>query len=162
RRFFAERIVGVVPVIANRRWVDPVLAEARSIGAVFSAVDGLEASGDCGVLSPLSRGEAPPSLAGRLSWAIGIATAVLVLVAAATAVIALQRQDQALERLEVETNAARKEAQVVRKRVQDVDTLSERIGVLRLHRAEGLRVVALWEEMTRVLPDTAWLTNLRV
>jgi len=159
---FDDASLDVVHVIAKRRLVDPLLAEARSSGVAISAVDVIDASGDRLGFNLLSRGEAPPSLAGRLSWAIGIATAVLVLVSAATAVIALQRQDQALERLGVETNAARKEAQVVRKRVEDVDTLSERIGVLRLHRVEGVRVVALWEEMTRVLPDTAWLTNLRV
>jgi general secretion pathway protein L len=86
----------------------------------------------------------------------------LVLVCAATVFIAMQRQDQALAQLEVETNAARKEAQAVRKRVQDADTLSDRIGALRLRRAEGIRVIALWEEVTRLLPDTAWLTNVRV
>jgi len=64
--------------------------------------------------------------------------------------------------LKVETNAARKEAQAVRKRLQDADSLSERIGALRLRRAEGVRVIALWEEVTRLLPDTAWLTDVRV
>jgi general secretion pathway protein L len=64
--------------------------------------------------------------------------------------------------LEVETNVARKEAQAVRKRLQDADSLSQRIGVLRLRRAEGVRLIALWEEVTRLLPDTAWLTDVRV
>jgi general secretion pathway protein L len=152
----------VVHVIAKRRLIDPLLAEARSMGVPISAVDVVGAEGDRMGFNLLNRGEAPPSLPGRLSWASGIATAVLVLVAAALALVALQRQDQALERLKVETNAARKEAQAVRKRFQDADTLSERVGALRLRRAEGVRVVTLWEEMTRVLPDTAWLTNLRV
>ena len=85
-----------------------------------------------------------------------------VLVCAATVFVAVQRQEQALAQLEMESNAARKEAQAVRKRVQDADTLSDRIGALRLRRAEGIRVIALWEEVTRLLPDTAWLTNVRV
>jgi len=152
----------VVHVIAKRRLIDPLLAEARSMGVPISAVDVVGAEGDRLGFNLLNRGEAPASLAGRLSWAIGIAAALLVLVSAATAVITLQRQDQALAQLEVETNAARKEAQAVRKRVQDADTLSERIGALRLRRAEGIRVIALWEEVTRLLPDTAWLTNVRV
>jgi len=120
------------------------------------------AEGDPMGFNLLSRSEAPPSLSGRMNWAIGIAGALLILVSAATAVVALQRQDDALARLEVETNAARKEAQAIRKRVQDADSLSERIVMLRLRRAEGVRVVALWEELTRLLPDTAWLADLRV
>jgi general secretion pathway protein L len=152
----------VVHVIAKRRLIDPLLAEARSMGVPISAVDVVGAEGDRMGFNLLNRGEAPPSLAGRLRWAIGIAATLLVLVAAATAVVALQRQDQALARLEVESNAARKEAQAVRKRVQDADSLAERISMLRLRRAESVRVVALWEEVTRLLPDTAWLTNVRV
>ncbi len=152
----------VVHVIAKRRLIDPLLAEARSIGVPISAVDVVGAEGDRMGFNLLSRGEAAPSLARRLSWAIATAAALLVLVCAATVVVAMQRQDQALAQLEVQTNAARKEAQAVRKRVQDADTLSERIGAVRLRRAEGIRAIALWEEVTRLLPDTAWLTNVRV
>jgi len=152
----------VVHVIAKRRLIDPLLAEARSMGVPISAVDVVGAEGDRMGFNLLSRGEAAPSLARRLSWAITTAAALLVLVCAATVLVAMQRQDQALAQLEVQTNAARKEAQAVRKRVQDADTLSERIGAVRLRRAEGIRAVALWEEVTRLLPDTAWLTNVRV
>jgi general secretion pathway protein L len=152
----------VMHVIAKRRLVDPLLAEARSVGVVVSAVDVADSEGARMGVNLLGRGETPPSLAGRLNGAIGIAAAVLVLISVATAVVALQRQDDALTRLEAETNVARKEAQAARKMVQDADSLSERIGLLRLRRAEGIRVIALWEELTRRLPDSAWLTDLRV
>jgi general secretion pathway protein L len=159
---FDDAGVQVIHAIAKRRLIDPLLTEARGMGVPIAAVDVVGAE-DVGMgFNLLTRREAPPSLAGRLSWAIGIAAALLVVVSAATAIVALQRQDQALAQLEVETNAARKEAQAVRKRLQDADTLSERIGALRLRRAEGVRLVALWEEVTRLLPNTAWLTDLRV
>src|SRR5262245_13401286 len=159
---FDDASLEVVHVIAKRGMIDPLLAEARSMGVPISAVDVVSPEGDHMGVNLLSRGEPRLSLAGQLSWAIGVATALLVLISAATAVVALQRQDQALAQLEVETDAARKEAQAVRKRIQDADSLSERIGVLRLRRAEGVRVIALWEEVTRLLPDTAWLTDFRV
>jgi len=152
----------VVHVIAKRRLVDPLLADARGLGVPISAVDLIDAKEDSMGFNLLSRREVPPSLAGRLSWTIAIAATLLFLVSAAAVVVTLQRQDRALERLEVETNAARKEAQAVRKRIQDADSLSERIGALRLRRAEGVPFIVLWEEVTRLLPDMAWLTNLRV
>jgi len=168
----AWRLVGPAPlddaglelvhVIAKRRLVDPLLEDARGSGVRISTVDLIDAEGDRMGFNLLSRHEAPPSLAGRLSWAITIAATLLLLVSAAAAVVALQRQDQALERLEVEINAARKEAQAVRKRIQDADSLSVRIGALRLRRAEGVQFIALWEEVTRLLPDMAWLTSIRV
>ncbi len=152
----------VVHVVAKRRLIDPLLAEARGMGVPISAVDVVGAEGDRMGFNLLSRGEAAPSLARRLSWAIATVAVLLVLVCAATVVVAMQRQDQALAQLEVETNVAKKEAQAVRKRVQDADTLSDRIGALRLRRAEGIQVIALWEEVTRLLPDTAWVTNVRI
>jgi general secretion pathway protein L len=168
----AWRLIGPAPlddaslqvahVVAKRRLIDPLLAEARSLGVPISAVDVVGAEGDRLGFNLLSHGEVAPSLARRLSWAIATAAALLFLVCAATVVVAVQRQDQALAQLEMETSLARKEAQAVRKRVQDADTLSDRIGALRLRRAEGIRVVALWEEVTRLLPDTAWLTNVRI
>ena len=159
---FDDTSMQVVHVIAKRRLIDPLLSEARGMGVPISAVDVMGSEGDRMGFNLLRRAEAPRSLAGQLNWAIGIATALLVLVSAALAIAALQRQDHALDQLKVETNAARKEAQVVRKRLQDADSLSERIGVLRLRRAEGVRVIALWDEVTRLLPDTAWLTDVRV
>jgi general secretion pathway protein L len=152
----------VMHVIAKRRIIDPLLAEARGAGVLVSAIDVAGPDGNRIGINLLGRGETPPSLVGRLNRTIGIAAVLLALVSTATMVVALQRQDDALARLDAETNAARKEAQAARKRVQDADSLSERIGLLRLRRAEGVRVVALWEEVTRRLPDTAWLTDLRV
>jgi general secretion pathway protein L len=152
----------VMHVIVKRRFVDPLLAEARNAGAPVSAVDVVGPKGDLMGVNLLSRGERPPSLTGRLNRTIGIMAVLLVLVFAGTTVVAVQRQDEALARLDVETSAARKDAQAARKRVQDANGLSERIGLLRLRRAESIHVVAIWEEVTRRLPDTAWLTNLKI
>jgi general secretion pathway protein L len=152
----------VMHVVAKRRLVDPLLAEARGADIPVSAVDVADADGNPLGVNLLDRREVPSSLAGRLNRAIAAAAVLLALVSGVTVTVALQRQGDALARLEAETNAARKEAQAARKRVQDADSLSGRIRLLRMRREEGVRVVAVWEEMTRRLPDTAWLTNLRV
>src|SRR5262249_23779602 len=137
----AWRVIGPAPsdqaslqvmhVIAKRRLVDPVLAEAGPAGVRVSAVDVVGPDGGRMGVNLLNRGEIPLSLAGWLTRAIGTAGVLLVLVSAAVAVVALQRQDDALARLEAENNTARKEAQAVRKLVQDADSLSERTGLLR-------------------------------
>jgi general secretion pathway protein L len=152
----------VIHVVAKRRLIDPLLAESRRAGVPIAAVDVAGPDNNRLGINLLGRGETPPSLAGVLNWTIGIAAVLLALAFAATAVIALQRQDDALARLDAEIGSVRKEAQAARKRVQDADSLSERIHLLRLRRAEGPRFVAIWEEVTRRLPDTAWLTDLRI
>ena len=65
----------VVHVIAKRRLIDPLLAEARSMGVPISAVDVVSADGARMGFNLLSRGETAPSLAGRLSGAITTAAA---------------------------------------------------------------------------------------
>src|SRR5216684_4017659 len=75
---FDDASLQVVHVIAKRHLIDPLLAEARSMGVPISAVDVVGAEGDRMGFNLLSRGEAPRSLAGRLSGAIAIAAALLV------------------------------------------------------------------------------------
>ena len=149
-------------VVAKRGLIDPVLAEARGVGVRISKVDVMDSQGRLMGINLLTRAEVPLSLAERLNWAIGTAAALLLVVSVAVGLIVLQRQDQAMAHLAAETSAARKEAQDVRQRVQDAEGLLERVGRLRERRADGPRVIALWEELTKLLPDTAWLTDVRV
>jgi general secretion pathway protein L len=158
----AAATLQVMHVIAKRRLIDPLLESARSASLPVAKVDVVDAEGAPIGINLLSRSETPPSLAGRLNRAIAIAAVLLGVASAATAIVVLQRQDDALTQLEAHTNAARKEAQNARKQVQDANSLSDRIGLLRQRWADGIRIVALWEEVTRRLPDTAWLTDLRV
>src|SRR5262249_57266727 len=56
---FDDTGLEVVHVIAKRRLVDPVLAEARRMGVAISAVDVIDAKGGLMGLRLLSPGEAP-------------------------------------------------------------------------------------------------------
>lgn len=152
----------VVHVIAKRNLIDPLLAQARGAGVPVSGVDVIGADGAVMGVNLLSRSETPPSLTRLTNRAIAIAAVVLGVIAAATVFLALQRQNDALAQLEAQTLSTRKEAQAARKKVDDAVSLSERIGLLRQRRTESVRVVALWDEVTRRLPDSAWLTNMRV
>ena len=154
--------VQVAHVIAKRTLIDPLLLEAQSLGLAIASVDVMDPDRRRMGINLLRRSEVPHSLAGRLHGAIGIAFALFLCVSAALVFIALDRQQHALAGLGNETRAARTEAEGIRKRLGDFGRLRERIGQLRLRRANGVRVVALWEAVTRLLPDSAWLTDLRV
>lgn len=149
-------------VVAKRHLSDPVLAEAKALGLPIAAVDVIDAAGRPMGVNLLERTEVPRTLAGRLNQAVAIAGALLIIVSMASGLTAVQRQDDALAQLEADISAAHKGAQAVRKRQQDAESVFERIGRLRSRRAQEVRVIALWEEMTRRLPDTAWLTDMRI
>jgi general secretion pathway protein L len=152
----------VAHVIAKRALIDPLLADARGLGLPIAVVDVADPDGRAMRVNLLDANEVPSSVADRLNWAIGIALGLFLCVAVATVFTALDRQQQALAALATETGAARTEAQAVRKRQGDFDRLRERIGQLRLRRANNPSLVALWEGVSGLLPDSAWLTDMRL
>jgi general secretion pathway protein L len=152
----------VAHVLAKRGLIDPLLVDARGLGLAIAAVDVVDADGRPLGVNLLTPSEVPLSVADRLNWAIGIALGLFLCVAFAAVFIALDRQHQAMATLATETSAARTEAQAVRKRQGDFDRLRERIGQLRQRRANSPSLVALWEGVTRLLPDSAWLTDMRL
>jgi general secretion pathway protein L len=149
-------------VVVKRYLSDPVLAEAKALGLPIAAVDVMDAAGCRMGVNLLERTEVPRPLAGRLNQAIAIAGALLIIASTAAGLLAVQRQEDALARLEADIGAAGKQAQGVRKRLQDAESVFERIERLRSRRAQDVRFIAVWEEVTRRLPDTAWLTDMRI
>jgi general secretion pathway protein L len=150
-------------VVAKRHLSNPALAEAAALGVPIAAVDVIDtAAGSRLGVNLLEPAEVPQSLTRRLNGAMAIVAALLVIVTATAVAIAVQRQDDALVRLETDIGSARKEALAARKRLQDADMAFERIGRLRLRRTQDFRAIAVWEEVTRRLPHTAWLTDMRI
>jgi general secretion pathway protein L len=157
-----EATFDVAHVIAKRALIDPLLVDARGLGLPIAAVDVADHDGRPISVNLLAPGEVPASLADRLNWAVGIALGLLLCVGFAVVFTALDRQQQALAALATETAAARTEAQAVRKRQGDFDRLRERISQLRQRRANTASLVTLWEVVSRLLPDSAWLTDMRL
>jgi general secretion pathway protein L len=150
-------------VVAKRHLCDAALVEARALRVPIAAVDVLDAAAGSRLgVNLLEPSEVPLSLSRLLNRATIIAAALLVVVAVTAGSIAVQRQEDALERLEADIGVARKEALVARKRLQEADEAFDRIGRLRLRRAQDIRAIAVWEEVTRRLPGTAWLTDMRM
>ena len=154
--------VGVMHVIAKRTLIDPLLAEARALKLAVAKVDVADANGGLLDVNLLGRNERPRSLLVQLNWAIGIAAVLCVGLTSLGLFAAFDRQQQVLADLATETAAARTEAEAMRKRQGDVERLRDRIAGLRQRRLNGARVVALWEEVTRLIPDSAWLTDMRL
>lgn len=72
------------------------------------------------------------------------------------------RQEQALRTLNTKTVEVRKKAIAVRKAAQQIDTKSNMLRKQRLAKVGHYTVIEVWEEITKRLPDNAWVTELRV
>jgi general secretion pathway protein L len=106
------------------------------------------------------------SLARRpLKWlnrTLLIASLLCVVLAGAATGLHLRQQELAGSQLAAEIASTKAIAAAVRKTIADADQTKAQIVGLRLRKADVVPVTVIWNEISKLLPDTAWLMELRV
>jgi general secretion pathway protein L len=92
----------------------------------------------------------------------GLLLATCCLTAAYAASVVSERQASQLDRLEAELATARAEAHRVRSAAEASDKQLSTIQELRGRKQDGIGLLEIWEELSRMLPDTAWVQELRL
>jgi general secretion pathway protein L len=96
-----------------------------------------------------------------LKTLIGLTITGVLLLGLAT-VFESQRQQDVLNELAGQLAAARKQAQQVRSTLDKAQQERSTLDQLRSRKWEAASTLDVWEELSRVLPDHAWLTELRI
>jgi general secretion pathway protein L len=91
-----------------------------------------------------------------------LAFATMLSAALACVVAAHWRQSAALDQLASDLAAIQPKALEARKRRAELETISNRSAALRQYRLSFRSTLALWRELTGLVPDSAWLTELRI
>lgn len=86
---------------------------------------------------------------------------IALLATASIAGIALYRQEQTLDRLQAEKKDLAEKASAIRKRMAEVESTRSQLMQVRLRKAQAPRVVEIWEEISLLLPATAWVTDFK-
>lgn len=154
--------------IAVWQWVvrrEFVTAAAQSIGVDLADLAFVESESDNadGAPSPmlnLRQDRNKRSSVLRTTY-YGLALFVLLL-AAVTWGHRYWRQQQTLDTLNAELTAARGQAQQVRATLDKLDQRHAAIIYLRMQKREVPGVLHVWEELSAILPDSSWLTELRL
>jgi general secretion pathway protein L len=92
---------------------------------------------------------------------IGLGTLTIVFLAMGLATL-IWRQDHALAGLDAEIAAVSARASDVRKIADQAVSESRLLAILREERTRGPALADLWEEVSRILPDGAYLTEFRL
>lgn len=151
-------LVRVHHLVLKTRTIEPVRTIVRRAGADLASIDCLDSVGR----DPLPVQFLEPVAAAERTWrpgrAAALATLVLALVALGTFWL---RQELALARLDDEIARLEQSAADVRRSLDVARTADA--GISRLRRLEEGRQPALviLEEVTKLVPDTAWLQDLR-
>jgi general secretion pathway protein L len=154
--------VTVRQLVLKRSRIDPLLRALEQNGLPPIAI---EIEDDAGRLLPtnlLPGGRHLSTLEARLRKVLVASAAILALLAIVAAGMAIYRQQELLGELEAEQQRLTKKAADVRHRLAGAEAALAQARQVRLHKSQSTTFVQIWEELTRLLPDTAWVTELRL
>ena len=150
-------------VILKRAVIGNVLDDIATSGLPLRAIEVVTDKGDThqlNLLEPGRRKRAPATvwlgmttLAGTVS--LIVLSTVSIGIAYANSVAAIAYMDAAIDK-------ATLEVQSVRRKLADMDAAATQARQPRLRKVETASVTAIWEEVTKVLPASTWLTDLRI
>jgi general secretion pathway protein L len=148
-------------LVIKRKTIEPILNQLTALGIVPACADCWDEEQRAGLpvnfLAPLDR-------SGKRSGARFIpamAGLVLVLMASAAAILVVRHQT-ALDGLNAQIAEARAEAAAVRLAAEASQTVAGRIATLERLVNRRAPVAGIIDEITRLLPDTAWVSDLRM
>jgi general secretion pathway protein L len=148
-------------LVAKREAVDPLVADVKAAGLAVASVDCWHNEPSSGL--PVNFLEASRASQGRRSVTLPRVLAALVLLLIGSAfLLLLTRHGSALAELQARTAKMRTQAAEVRRVLERSDAAVA--GLARLHQLKLGQVpsIEVLEELSRVLPDSAWLSDLRI
>ena len=143
-----------------RNTLDPLLARLSAAGVVVDAVDLPEGNGRLGInlLPPARR---PHHVHPRRRWNRALAVACLALLLLVLGQY-LHNRRQALVRMQAQVESMRADAQQVLALRQQLQDNAGAAGFLVQRKQHATTMLALLADLTRRLPDSAWLERLSI
>jgi general secretion pathway protein L len=157
-----EHVV-VAHVIVRKDLVWPIVGKLNLRGRAIAHILVRDASGKALPvdLRPSLAIEQHPSVRRWRRLSLGAAAVACTLALIATA-LAFSRQAAELELLDERLGAAQSAAKKVRDEIDAIESSSQRIAGLRKETLNAPSPLGVWTELTRLLPDTAWLAGLSI
>lgn len=150
-------------LVLKRDAIDPLIADVKAAGLVPAFVDCWQTSPASGLpVNFLETSE--PSHPGLTRYLTGPrALAVLVaLLAGLSGVLSLSRYEAALAEIRAEAAKLRTQAAAVREAMERSGAAVADLARLQQLKLGEVPAVEVLEELSRVLPDSVWLTDLRI
>lgn len=155
--------LGFVQLIVRRDTVDKAAAEIRLAGVELAAIDCWNEDGTAALpVDFLSRDRGAVPGASPSPHVSRVLTALAAMLAASAVYLAISRHEAALAELTAQTGAARIKVAAVRQSLDKSEQAQKEIRVLQSLRSERPRAVAVLDGLTRLLPDSVWISDFRL
>lgn len=155
--------VWVRQVVVKREVLDSVLGQLAVKAMVPDFADCWDDTGRQGLPINLLRSKAGgPTSAARRRLPMLVLCVCAVLLSGSAVAIGLNKYESALAGLAAETAAAKTKAFAAKRSLAGVEASLAEIAELRRLKTAKPPVIRVLDELTRLLPDTAWVSNLKV
>lgn len=150
-------------LVAKRELVEPLIAQVRRAGLGVAFVDcWRDQPAQALPVNFLETETSADTGMDRLVTVPKVLAALLLLLAASAVLLTLSRYENALGELQARTAQTRSEAAAVRQMLERSDAAVADLGRLQQLKLRHIPAIAILEEVSRLLPDTVWLSDLRV
>ncbi len=150
-------------VIARRAEIDGARAALRPLGVEIAAVDCWDAAGRTPMRVNLLASDSQPILEPQRG--VGLPTLLALLCAGLGGYmlwLTYDKYERALASLRAETDRAKREAQSVRRTLDDGRAILGAFAALEKMKRTRTPAVVVIDEITKLLPDTAWVSEFRI
>jgi general secretion pathway protein L len=152
----------VSQMVAKREAIDPLVADVEATGLEVAFVDCWQDQPSAGLGVDFLEQSAPEAAAqGLVTPPRALAALALVLAVSAVAII-LSKHESALEDVQARAAKMRAQAATVRGVLERSDAAVADLARLQQMKLKQIPAIEVLEEVTRVLPDSVWLTDLRM
>jgi len=154
--------LSVRQIVVKRDVIDPILQQLSASDIKVNFVDCWDDDGKVGLPVNLLRSE-QRELASTARHRLGAVLALFVLILTCSAIlIGLNKYESALQRLEADTESAKVKALVVNRALTTVEGSLAEFAALRRLKTARPPVIRILDELTRLLPDTAWVSYFKI
>lgn len=149
-------------LVVKREAIVPLVADAEAIGLDVNFADTWNESRSGGLPINFLAPDATAATSARPTTARRVLAAAAALLLISAGYLLFHRYDSALSELEAATAQAKVKAQSIRQVQERSQAAANELAALRRIKVEQPSSVEIVEEVTRLLPDSAWVSHLRI
>jgi general secretion pathway protein L len=153
--------IAVRQVVVKREVLDPILQQLAARGIKVDIADCWDDADKQGLPVNLLSGVQGARARNRLPPLLFLCLCVLVLTCSAV-VVGFSKYETALQRLETKMEAAKAKAVAVNRSLSVIEASLTEVAELRRLKTARPPVIRILDELTRLLPDTAWISSFRI
>lgn len=154
--------INVTQFVVRKPLLDGAVRDAESVGLQIAFADAFD--GGTGEVLPIdflagAHDVGARQIRGRSPIVVSVGAVGLIVLAL---IQFAYRQHAAIEDLRLEISAARQRAHTVQAAIKTKEEAAMRVDEMRRMKAQRPALSMVWRELTALLPDSAWVTELRM